>query len=584
MNKRRFQLEFVNQTRTGNRIKLIMITLITLLAILGTGILYYLTELEAAAEVRKLAREIIYTRSFPGRPDPYGSIDITKETLYVDNKITAQTVFQNGHDNKLVLETPEGVRLVDYPAGYYVDMPSGTEFDFSKSPKYIYFYGEGFSGVISREWSVENDVSDYVGHYFNRFLLNDRFQAENQIRIIENTKNPDIEIITAATGFTGERPNIYTYITIKTGSRFFYRIMLKYDESNTEMQDAARRIAESLYYFKPQGKAVYNLDLYPVTPDYWSAETKELYESFSRSDEIMWGIFVEDVKNDGINSKIPALEEELEYKFEIVLAYAHLTEEFPLEFMKKCYNEGRLVELTYQLTLCNNEDLYSRSPVIDMYRGEEYEQIREFARKAKEFGHPFLFRPNNEMNSDWTSYGGVNNLLDPEIYIENWRTIYRIFEEEGVDNAIWIFNPNDRDYPPNGWNSFIAYYPGNEYVHMLGVTGYNNGTYYRDVTGETWREFETIYDAVVREYGGVFDKFPWIITEFSSSSEGGSKERWISGMFDSLKNYPNIKAAVWFSYADYDTRPGYEGRVSRPYWLDETPRTLEEFKKGLHRN
>ena len=167
-------------------------------------------------------------------------------------------------------------------------------------------------------------------------------------------------------------------------------------------------------------------------------------------------------------------------------------------------------------------------------------------------------------------------MADPEVFISVWRKIYEIFQEEGVDNCIWIFNPNDRNCPPNRWNDGANYYPGNEYVQMLGVTGYNNGTYYSQ-WAEEWREFDTIYDAVQSQYAAVFGEFPWIITEFASSSVGGDKAAWIEQMFRSIGNYPNIKIAVWFSSADYDS----QGNVARPYWLDETPETVSAFREGL---
>jgi len=185
------------------------------------------------------------------------------------------------------------------------------------------------------------------------------------------------------------------------------------------------------------------------------------------------------------------------------------------------------------------------------------------------------------MNSDWTNYSGVINLSDPDIYIENWRRIYRIFAEEGVDNAIWIFNPNDHNYPPCKWNNFINYYPGNDYVHMIGITGYNNGTYYQDKTAETWREFDEIYGYIWDNYEGIFDGFPWIITEFASSSIGGDKVRWIRNMFNEIGKYPNIKIAVWFNFADYDPDNGNE---ARPYWIDKPQGALEQFKIGLRSN
>ena len=116
---------------------------------------------------------------------------------------------------------------------------------------------------------------------------------------------------------------------------------------------------------------------------------------------------------------------------------------------------------------------------------------------------------------------------------------------------------------------------------MIGVTGYNTGTYYKDVTGEEWRSFTEIYDEVQRTYEPFFSEYPWIITEFASSSVGGNKPLWITNMFKNLHRYPNIKAAVWFSAPDMDMRPGYEGKISRPYMLDETEDTLEAFRRGI---
>ena len=68
-----------------------------------------------------------------------------------------------------------------------------------------------------------------------------------------------------------------------------------------------------------------------------------------------------------------------------------------------------------------------------------------------------------------------------------------------------------------------------------------------------------------------------MITEFASSSIGGDKAAWIDGMFKALPEYKNIKAAVWFSSADYDG-----DTPARPYWLDETEKTTLAFKVGLH--
>lgn len=116
---------------------------------------------------------------------------------------------------------------------------------------------------------------------------------------------------------------------------------------------------------------------------------------------------------------------------------------------------------------------------------------------------------------------------------------------------------------------------------MIGATGYNTGTYYSEVFGEEWREFPEIYDHVEREYSRYFGAYPWIITEFATSSYGGDKPRWIKTMFEHLDDYKNIKMAVWYSNPDMDFRPEYKGKIARPYQLDETPESLKAFKEGL---
>ena len=115
---------------------------------------------------------------------------------------------------------------------------------------------------------------------------------------------------------------------------------------------------------------------------------------------------------------------------------------------------------------------------------------------------------------------------------------------------------------------------------MIGMTGYNTGTYYADVYSEKWRTFDDIYKEPYDKYMEHFEKFPFIITEFASSSVGGDKAGWITDMFSSIKKYDNIKMALWWSSADYDLRDGKK-LLARPYWLDENEETTNAFKKGV---
>jgi beta-mannanase len=252
--------------------------------------------------------------------------------------------------------------------------------------------------------------------------------------------------------------------------------------------------------------------------------------------------------------------------------------------MREANERGKTVELTMQVMwniAPGNTDNKMKNVNFDLIDGVYDDYLRKFAKEAKAFGHPFIFRLNNEMNSTWVRYSGIALLCDPDVYIKVWRHIYDIFEKEGVRNAIWVFNPNDVDYPPLKWNSHISYYPGNNYVHMIGLTGYNTGTYYTSVTEEGWRSFTEIYDPLDEKYRRFYREFPWMITEFACSSVGGDKEKWIKDMFENIGKYKNLKAAIWWSYADYDYSRSKKGIPARRYWLDEKPEYLRAFKEGL---
>lgn len=516
-------------------------------------------------------------------------------TLYADGQETTDYRYNDTASMDRVYRTESVTRLVDYHDGYILDFPSGTEFDFTRSSTLITGYGDGFQVTVTKEHSpyrslteemttglaaygvdfpCEDGVDQYIAYYQSRFLLSKRWQENNDVSV------SPVEVFDAS-GHKGyiyhavinhmDAPHYdaYSYVYIHYADKEFMRIVVKYDRENTALRDSLTTLFSQFRVFIPMGSGQYDTAYAPSLPKNWSEETLSLYNRISGSDEVFWGIFA-------AAEKIPELETKLDYHFPVVLSYFHSIHDFPTEYMEEQWASGRIVELTYQLTENNNEDLCAYSPLLDLYRGGDDGRIRALARDAKAFGHPFLFRICNEMNSDWTSYGGVNNMADPEVFIAVWQRIYEIFEEEGVDNCIWIFNPNDRNCPPNRWNDGANYYPGDQYVQMLGVTGYNNGTYYTQWS-EEWREFDTIYDNIQSLYAPIFGNFPWIITEFSSSSVGGDKVAWIENMFRNMEHYPNIKIAVWFSSADYDS----DGNVARPYWLDETPETVDAFRKGL---
>lgn len=520
--------------------------------------------------------------------DPANFMQLAKNkimSMYHDATNTEPTIQEE------VVTTADGHKvIIDRPKGYMLSLPVDMSVDLSISPEQIKAYNEDMTVIITREWAPYEDPWYFVDNYMNNYYLDEHYIETNNITIRENTvyeqngaKAQRISLCRSPEKQLEERQNEYTYFFIasKTGPQAFFRVMFKYHDYEKALPVIDEVIA-SFEEIKIEGENVFKNAYAPELNNSWNEETRTLYNSIKNSDTIKWGIFVDGAYQKERNYQwLVDLEKKVDYNFDFALHYVNLGWGFPVEEMQKFYEDGKITEMTLQISNFNNDDLFGKNINFDMYDGLLDEQIREFARGAKQFGHPFLFRLNNEMNSDWVNYSGVAALSDPEIFIENWRRIYDIFEEEGVDNAIWIFNPNAEDCPPAHWNSYISYYPGNSYVHMIGMTGYNTGEYYKELYHEKWRTFDEIYKEPYDKYMKLFAEFPFIITEFASSSVGGDKPAWIKDMFGAIKKYDNIKMALWWSSADYDMRPETYKHVARPYFLDETDETTAAFREGV---
>ena len=566
------------------RIHILLILLVVSIAIIGVGDNkrknFYNKSLQAITDSRLMLKE---------------NIGVFKLQLgeKVDKKVYQNNILakdENGldysKDVKKVYNGEKFSRLMDYPNGYIVDLPEGSEYDFTLSPNYTKVKNKYFEAMLAREWSPYDDVKWYFDNYPNRYLINNEYLTSNNITVHKNEtvriNGRDVLIISLTRKPFAEnnKPNTYTYVYFYTDSREYYRIMFKGYEYNDDYIRECERTINSFDTIIKRGKAEYSVNWQPELPN-WDEATKKLFADLENTNKFKWGIFTRQSMTEGVDYRIADLEKKIDYKFDIVLGYMCLYEPLPIYGMKKARDDGKAIELTVQVSNMENAGLFGKNPNLEMYDGLKDDQIRRLAKQIKEFGSPILFRLNNEMNSDWTNYSGIAALSDADISKDNWVRIYNIFQEENVTNCIWVYNPNDKNCPPCNWNSFAAYYPGNKSVHMLGGTGYNTGSYYNQQWAEKWSSFTEIYDYIAFQYNPLFSKFIWIITEFGSSSVGGDKVKWIDEMFANLHKYPNIKAAVWWSSADYDVTPDKKSIPARRYWLDETPETGEAFKRGL---
>jgi len=500
-----------------------------------------------------------------------------------DASFAAESVFETG----TISEAAKDLYRLDsdgsystftnYVHGYSLKVDQGMQVDMDYSGicavlendhKRIEIYKENLPSNVSQQAYIS---------YSNQFLANtadhtkeyeDRTTIDGRTIHILQWSRPKLSRIE-------NDKNYYVSFEILSGSRETYTIFVKSD-TPFYLTGGYHYLVNDFKTFAPT-KSAYMRKTQEVSVENrgWNQETQDFYlQYFSPDSTLQWGIFEPKAPDDF--TQLNYLETIMEYQFPILLNYTNFDNNYKhpnLEYrLQNAYKNNKTLELTLQTSWKNAGE---GNMVYDVLNGEYDEFLKNYAATVSEFDHPVLFRLANEMNGDWCPYSSYNTSKDTEIFKELYRYVHQIFTDSGVDNVIWIWNPNGKSFPDFQWNDAVMYYPGDEYVDVVGLTAYNTGTYY---PGENWTGFAELYDPLYAKYKALYSQ-PMMITEFASSSVGGDKNLWIKNMFEHIESYPEIKVAVWWNGCDWDAN----GNVARPYFIDETPDILKTFKQLLNK-
>lgn len=455
--------------------------------------------------------------------------------------------------------------------GYRLNIPKNMSVDMKLSKIRTVFENKDLRLEIYRQTVADPQV--YIG-YSNRFIENSidhKKEYEGNIKV-DGLNAFVLQWFRQKLKYIQNDRNYYASVDIPVGNREVYSLFFKSNIPFSESNDYRKVVNSftlidktkeaSVHQFKGNNKRI------------WSRNTKTTFERFFGDDSsLTWGIFEPSAPVDF--SHLKKLEKKLNYQFPFLILYKNFNKEGEspnlLKGLENANKEGRILELTLQTV---DQDEGEGNMVYDVLDGKYDQFLHHFAGTVAKVDHPVLFRLCNEMNGDWCPYSSFHTSKDTEIFKAFYQYVYQVFKEEGaLDHVIWVWNPNGRSFPNFKFNDEALYYPGNQYVDVVGLTGYNTGTYYM---GEKWQSFAQIYDPVYQKAVQLFHK-PLMITEFASSSVGGDKGEWINRMFKQISKYEKIKVAIWWNGRDLDTN----GHVARPYWLDETEILVQIFKENL---
>lgn len=569
--------------------------------------------------------------------DDYTDIEkediVSSKVFYDDSYIDDYSVdFANRNDLKFEFETEDKTRFVNSSDGYAVTLPGvDAEFDYSLSAyrtqaKYndtvltISFEQSSTYGNHQSGWEIYRD------EWLIRYIDNPIFLEDNDLEYTHQTEKSSAVIegyeVQTFSIVINDNENIehpYYNISVVRKDKSYIKFFLFVSKSKTDNRLEHMEMIKSFKEVDDFGTSRNRLGTLELKENpNWNEETQNYFNYLLDKNTFDFGFFryslpgdnEPHLRDEAVEKTITHLDwvkETMDYEVEIIPTYTHLgfyttDTYFPVQAAKELaggngFNGKPVLQFTLQYTRTNNNlslgnTTNNHTPVYDVLRGYYDDYFRQMAAHLKEYEKPVLFRLNNEMNTDWTSYSGIISLLDPDIFQMSWRRCYDIFQEEGVDNCIWIFNPVADTCPYSSWGEDMCYFPGVDYVQALGLTRYEMLN--DDVNSLTFAQGYGESSRLYRKNRNVWADYPWIISEFGCGSGGNTtgqlyrneatQAQWVEDMFNMFSNketYPsveNIAVAVWFDCNDVVG----DGLIENALQIvPQLSLTIEAFKQGL---
>jgi hypothetical protein len=170
--------------------------------------------------------------------------------------------------------------------------------------------------------------------------------------------------------------------------------------------------------------------------------------------------------------------------------------------------------------------------------GSQDDWIIQRADAVKAFGSPIYLTFHHEPENDLATLG------TPSDYAAAFRHVVTVFRSQGVTNVAFVWTMMNWTFDPRSDRDPNAYYPGDGYVDIIGVDGYN---WYPGRDGAPWEGFQQIFEPA-NHFAVVHDK-PWMVVETGAQEDpdqSGRKGQWIRDIAATAKVWPLLKAVIYF--------------------------------------
>lgn len=173
--------------------------------------------------------------------------------------------------------------------------------------------------------------------------------------------------------------------------------------------------------------------------------------------------------------------------------------------------------------------------------------LAALGKQFKQVKRGVIFRPMYEANLPNYAWSGLANGNSTKDYLAAWQRVAKqIRASAGLAKVRLLWSPYARSFPDSGPNGIPNYFPGKQFVDLVGASAYNVGT---TPAGYAWTEpvglFQTAYSTILALAGK-----PFWIAETGSTATGGDKAAWISSLASLQSTMPKLAGVVWFDAKD----------------------------------
>jgi hypothetical protein len=220
-----------------------------------------------------------------------------------------------------------------------------------------------------------------------------------------------------------------------------------------------------------------------------------------------------------------------------ILWYIQIGEDFPLHVTEHNKEMGIATVINHDIksdgfTPGKNEGLLK-----EIARGKWDNYFRQFAQKARDLEVDVYYRFGYEMNGDWFPW-----CEKPKLYIQAWKHVWKVFKKEKAFNIKWVFSPSVVWGQKNFNNDILPYYPGEHFVDIVALDGYNFGDYHDKY--HTWESFYHVYASSVAGLMS-FNKPMWI-AEIGCPSDP-RRQKWLRDFLEFFDNNSCFEVFFWFN-------------------------------------